>query len=124
MAYINRADAIKSIKVGLKKLTGRSWNVSGNRGTAYGYINIDAPKARRNFDSYGKLLEQVDSYAYMGLEDRRALAQVFKCGDTVHFQGMVCSPDEREFTVAAAEGRIKPCANGNGWEIDNGSAVG
>lgn len=44
---ITRDEAIRAIRAGLKRRTGRAWSVTGGRGTAYGWLRIDAPKARR-----------------------------------------------------------------------------
>lgn len=43
----DRNSVIKVIKDALKKRTGVTWSVTGGRGTAYGWIRIDAPPARR-----------------------------------------------------------------------------
>lgn len=41
-----RNDVIAAIKTALQKRSGKSWSVTGGRGTAYGWIRIDAPPAR------------------------------------------------------------------------------
>lgn len=40
-------DVCKRIKKALKERSGRSWSVTHGRGTAYGWITIEAPPARR-----------------------------------------------------------------------------
>lgn len=44
---IDRDDAIKLIREALKKRSGKAWSVTGGRGTAWGWITIQAPPARR-----------------------------------------------------------------------------
>lgn len=46
IAMGGRNDTIKAIKDALRKRSGKSWSVTGGRGTAYGWINIVAPPAR------------------------------------------------------------------------------
>jgi hypothetical protein len=53
-ASIDRNDAIGAIKAALKARSGKSWSVTGGKGTAWGWITIDAPPKRRtarNVDS-------------------------------------------------------------------------
>lgn len=50
---LDRDDAIKLIREALKKRSGKAWSVTGGRGTAWGWIRIDAPPARRKYDSEG-----------------------------------------------------------------------
>lgn len=47
LELVNRNDAIKRIRAALKQRTGKTWSVKGGRGTAWGWITIDAPPARR-----------------------------------------------------------------------------
>lgn len=42
-----RPEVTKQIKQSLKERTGLTWSVTGNRGTAWGWLTIAAPKARR-----------------------------------------------------------------------------
>lgn len=44
---IDRDDAIALIKHYLKKRSGKTWSVTGGRGTAWGWITIQAPPKRR-----------------------------------------------------------------------------
>jgi hypothetical protein len=43
---ITRDEAIRRIRTALKARTGRTWSVTGGRGTAWGWIRISAPPAR------------------------------------------------------------------------------
>jgi hypothetical protein len=46
---LSRNVVCKRIKVALKKRSGKDWSVTGGKGTAWGWINIDAPPARRTW---------------------------------------------------------------------------
>jgi hypothetical protein len=43
-----RDEAIRIIRAALRERTGRAWSVKGGRGTAWGWITIDAPPARKD----------------------------------------------------------------------------
>jgi hypothetical protein len=46
-ATLDRDEAIKRIKAALKRRSGKAWSVTGGKGTAWGWIEIDAtPKNR------------------------------------------------------------------------------
>ena len=49
---MDRNETIKRIRTALRKRSGKAWSVKGGRGTAWGWIQIDAPPSRRNFDGY------------------------------------------------------------------------
>ena len=57
---MDRNDAIKQIKEALKRRSGKSWSVTGGRGTAWGWITIDAPPARRTM--HGVLKSNVSTW--------------------------------------------------------------
>jgi hypothetical protein len=42
----DRNETIKRIKTALQKRSGKTWSVTGGRGTAWGWIKIDAPPSR------------------------------------------------------------------------------
>lgn len=44
-----RDEAIKEIKSALKRRSGKLWSVTGGRGTAWGWITIDATPARKTW---------------------------------------------------------------------------
>jgi hypothetical protein len=44
---MERNATIHEIKSALQRRSGKTWSVTGGRGTAYGWITIDAPPARR-----------------------------------------------------------------------------
>jgi len=44
---ITRDSAITEIRTALKRRSGKSWSVKGGKGTAWGWITVDAPPSRR-----------------------------------------------------------------------------
>lgn len=93
--YIDRDEAIKRIRTALRARSGKAWSVTGGRGTAWGWINIDAPPARRTADGY------------ITEEDRTELGTLLGLDKPVHHQGQSV-PDGsvyREEYVERAEGR-------------------
>ena len=87
--YIDRAEACKRIKAGLRARTGRAWSVKGGRGTTWGWIYIQEPKSRT-----------IDGG--MSPADQDALRDIFFEGDG-HPQGVMIPPSECERYVLAAE---------------------
>jgi hypothetical protein len=51
---LNRNDVIAAIKAGLKARSGKSWSVTGGRGTAHGWIRICVPKSKA-IDEWGTM---------------------------------------------------------------------
>lgn len=129
---LDRNTVIKEIRTALKERTGKTWSVTGGRGTAWGWIKIDAPKARldcqrvhaftaaspddcttcganRFRDGYGDCPEHecTDACyrAYMSKADRDDLAKALNIRD-VHFQGVSIpsSSDHYAEYVARAKG--------------------
>ncbi len=43
---LTRHEAIKRIKTALQKRSGKTWSVTGGRGTAWGWLRIDASPKR------------------------------------------------------------------------------
>ena len=48
VAYADRNEVIAELKKLLKARTGRTWSVTGGRGTSWGWITITAPPKRRD----------------------------------------------------------------------------
>ena len=71
---MERNEAIARLKKALKTRTGRAWSVTGGRGTAWGWITVQATP--RNRDAHGNTTDA----------DRATLARVF--GETVYHQGI------------------------------------
>jgi hypothetical protein len=131
-AGISRNEAIKAIRAALKRRTGKTWSVTGGRGSAWGWIRIDAPPKRRTavraktgekdastgFD----LLALRDTgipqeFGHMTQEDHDLLCETLGCTDAIggclHSQGIQvpASSDYRAEYIARAEGR-KPAVYG------------
>ena len=132
MSYLDRDEAIARIRTALRRRSGVAWSVKGGRGTAWGWLRISAPPSRlgcgrfhsyvyggddcrdcdaQRFELYGGATEcsahacSDSCYrAYLTPEDRATLAHLLG-GERVHAQGVVVSPDSREYYVRCAEGR-------------------
>ena len=50
--HIDRAEVIKTIRAALRRRSGKNWSVRGDTGTAWGWIDISSPPARRDMDGY------------------------------------------------------------------------
>jgi hypothetical protein len=98
--YINRETAIRRIKDGLQKRTGRTWSVTGGKGTAYGWLRIDAPPKRRiahtvqkpgtrgtENEDYDEVIDAAKPYGHMTAEDRKILTEALGLAREVHHQG-------------------------------------
>lgn len=70
----DRDDTILILRRELRARTGRAWSVTGGRGSAWGWITVTAPPARR-----------VDGY-HLSAADQAELSRVF--GEPVGHQGV------------------------------------
>jgi len=118
--YVDRDEAIKRIRAALKKRSGKTWSVCGDRGTAWGWITISAPPRRRvnhepnpDYDPY-ELAQDVLPYIdvkpepgetayYTSISECRELGNLFGLMRPAHCQGILVSPDERDWYVTRAE---------------------
>lgn len=94
----DRNGIIKEIKTALEKRSGKKWSVTGGKGTAYGWITVDAPPSRRTCHSRlkaGALNDWPESWehvnmgesgGYITAEDAAELARLLG-KETVHHQG-------------------------------------
>lgn len=84
---MGRDGVIAAIRTALKTRTGKSWSVTGGRGTAWGWIRIDAPPARRTADFEGNTLPVNDRVGGCSTrEDRDTLAKALGL-ERIHPQG-------------------------------------
>jgi hypothetical protein len=92
--HYDRDATIKRIRAALKERSGKSWSVSGSRGTSWGWITISAPPARR-VDGYVSEAEQAELGELLGL------------GRPAHHQGedIPAGSDYRREYIDRAEGR-------------------
>lgn len=114
----NRNAVIARIKAALQRRSGKPWSVTGGRGTAYGWITIDAPPKRRTAHAVlkeGAVTTWPEDYmdidtgepnGHMTLKDRLELAQLLGLPGA-HFQGIsiMASNDAYREYVDRAEGR-------------------
>lgn len=91
---MDRNEAIKEIRAALKRRTGKTWSVTGGRGTAWGWITITAPPSRL-----------VDGWK-LTQEDRAELSAALGVRDVGPQHEMIpASPDYRQAYVDMANGR-------------------
>ena len=115
---MDRAEALRRIKTGLQKRSGKTWSVTGGRGTAWGWLKIDAPPARQTAETRQKPgtrgltrddYEEVDlghPGGHMTYADRVHLEALLSL-ENIYPQGVsiMASNDAYEEYVARAEGR-------------------
>jgi len=131
--YIDRAEAIRRIKAGLESRSGKTWSVTGGKGTAYGWLTIDAPPKRRIYRLHnrpGTTGKDPDDYrngqylptaepgrGYAGPIDRATLAELLG-KEEVHFQGEKV-PAGQDFYyeyIDRAEGRTPAKIAERNWD--------
>ena len=95
---MDRNETIKEIRDALKRRSGKAWSVTGGKGTAWGWINIDSPPARRTCHAVkkaGAVTDNPEDYeekdtgelgGNMTIGDRQELA-VLLGKESVHCQG-------------------------------------
>lgn len=98
-------DTIRRIKSALQKRSGKSWSVTGGKGTAWGWITIDVPPARKTFDWAGTAT--VAEWGHASLEERIELATLLGFSTPVHPQGVsiAASNDYYQEYIDRAEGK-------------------
>lgn len=101
MKELKRDEVIATIKRNLEKRSGKKWSVTGGRGTAWGWLTIDAPPSRRTWFSIPKNTGNVEpgreeytevslpgkEFGHIGPDDRAELAKLLGL-DTIHHQGV------------------------------------
>lgn len=97
---MDRKDTIRSIKAGLQKRSGKTWSVTGGKGTAWGWLTIEAPPARRTEHTVkkeGRTSSNPEDYEYQDtgekggnttLAEREELAKLLCVDSPVHHQGV------------------------------------
>jgi hypothetical protein len=130
LTSVDRDDAIKIIREALRRRSGKSWSVKGDRGTAWGWINITAPPKRRvahlqnpayNCDNpepgalpYFEISADEDHGAwYMSDADAAELGKLLGFNRPVHCQGVsiAAASDYRREYIARALG-LNPLSHG------------
>lgn len=90
---LSRSDAIGLIREALERRSGKKWSVTGGRGTAWGWITITSPPARR-VSSDGT--PQEGRNWYMSESDCRELGELLGLDAPAHCQG-VSIPDASDY---------------------------
>ena len=115
----DRNETIKRIKTALQRRSGKSWSVTGGRGTAWGWITIESPPARRTWGhrlKVGALADRPEDYeAYdtgqsgrcNSPQDMAELGELMGLGKPAHSQGIsiASSSDYYREHIDRAEGR-------------------
>lgn len=102
LTAVDRDDAIKIIRDALKRRSGKTWSVTGDRGTAWGWINIMSPPKRRVSSDGTHKGDGTDWY--MSDIDRDELGDLLGFGRPVHCQGESVAADSsyrREYIARA-----------------------
>ncbi len=116
---MERNDTIKRIKTALQRRSGKQWSVTGGKGTAWGWLEIDAPPARRTWShrlKTGAVTDRPEDYEEfntgepghnMGPEDRAELGKLLGLDHPAHDQGVSvgASNDYWQEYIDRAEGR-------------------
>ena len=116
---MHRAAVIARIRAALKARSGKIWSVTGGTGTAYGWITIDAPPARRTWScrlkvgavtDYPQDYEDYDSGIpgrTMSPDDQRELGQLMGLDGKAHCQGVSIPASHEHYReyIDRAEGR-------------------
>ena len=117
---LSRAAVIRRIKAALELRSGKRWSVTGGTGTAYGWLHIDAPPARRTWrdrpradgNGLGSYAEEYEVYdsgqpgGSMGPADRAELGALLKLGLLCGTVSVAASHDHYREYIDRAEGRV------------------
>ena len=115
---LDRNTTITRIRDALRRRSGKAWSVTGGSGTAWGWITVDAPPARRtahwvqrpgtdgNPGDYDNVDTGVKEYGHITPAEAAELAKLLGL-DSIHHQGVsiAASSDHYREYVERAEGR-------------------
>lgn len=117
----DRDDTIRRIRTALQRRSGKSWSVTGGRGTSWGWITIDAPPSRRTWSSRlkpdaspAKLPSDYEEYdtgepnrGCMSPAERKELGELLGLDGPAHHQGVsiAASSDHYREYIDRSEGR-------------------
>lgn len=116
---MDRNETIKRIRAALKRRSGKQWSVTGGRGTAWGWIRIEAPPSRCTWShrlKAGAVTDRPEDYEEydtgepgrsMGPADREELGKLLGFDKPAHHQGysIAASNDYWQEYIDRAEGR-------------------
>ncbi len=113
---MDRNEAIRRIRAALKRRTGKQWSVTGDRGTAWGWINVDVPPRQRTWHHvetgerdeqglpvYSDVNDPAKPGGHMSPEAQKQLQELFGLERPVHHQGLSIDPESRDWHVEQAE---------------------
>lgn len=102
----DRNEAIKAIRAALRARSGKTWSVTGGRGTSWGWITITSPPARST--GYGSMTDA----------DAQELGDLLGLGRPAHHQGVsvAASGAYRQEYVDRAEGRTPTVTGSPYWD--------
>lgn len=116
----DRDRTIRQIRAALYRRSRKQWSVTGGRGTAWGWITIDAPPSRRTWGnrlkadaSPAQLSEDYEEYdtgapgGHMSPAERAELGALLGLEGPAHFQGVSIAASSEYYAeyLARAEGR-------------------
>jgi hypothetical protein len=112
MTALSRDEAVKLIRAGLRRRTGKAWSVTVGRGTTWGWITVESPP-RRQTDWHGQ--PKVGGGAMSEAEAAELAAALGL--PAVHSQGLSIpeGPDNYREYVDRAEGRVPSVRGQHGW---------
>ena len=127
---MDRNETIKRIRTALRKRSGKAWSVTGGRGTAWGWITIDAPPARRTEHTVkrqGATSDNPEDYehkdtgepgGHMTTTERAELAKLLGRDRPVHQQGVSipAGHDYWQEYIDRAEGRTPSVIGKQYWD--------
>lgn len=92
---MDRNTTITTIKRSLRERSGKTWSVTGGKGSSYGWLTIKAPPAR------------CIEWGYMTDADRAELGQLLALSGPAHMQGEMVPASNAHYReyLARAEGR-------------------
>lgn len=114
----SRDDAIKRIRTALKNRSGKPWSVTGGRGTAWGWIRIQAAPKDCRYEWDGVTLAAPGSEGYPSIEQRRELSTLLGKTDLIHPQGESIPASSAYYTeyIDRAEGRTPSVLGKPYWD--------
>ena len=127
---MDRNETINRIRTALKKRSGKAWSVTGGRGTAWGWLTIDAPPARRTVHyvkRQGAVSDWPDDYCetdtgepggHMTKEERAELGKLLGFDKPTQFQGesIPAGHDYWQEYIDRAEGRTPSVIGKQYWD--------
>jgi hypothetical protein len=130
-ASVGRDETIKAIRAALKRRSGKSWSVTGGRGTAWGWINISAPPRRCTGDmiQHAELRDGRTHYEYehidtgqrtgcMTPQDATELGELLGLGKPAHYRGESIAASNSHYIeyIARAEDRSPSTFGKQYWD--------